>query len=68
MNCCVTRRISDFLLFHEMQAVDHPYLVVYSRSTIARNEARNEALADAGSGEQLCGLCHDPVEDPVVRY
>lgn len=51
-----------------MQAVDHPYLVVYSRSAIARNEARNEALADAGSVEQLCGLCHDPVEDPVVRY
>ncbi|KVI00732.1 Zinc finger, RING/FYVE/PHD-type, partial [Cynara cardunculus var. scolymus] len=43
------------------QAVDHPYLVVYSKSAIERR------AGDAGStDEQVCGLCHDVAEDPVV--
>ncbi|KAG5606812.1 hypothetical protein H5410_028304 [Solanum commersonii] len=50
------------LLTRLRQAVDHPYLVVYSSTALARRESTN----DAGSVEQPCGLCHDPVEDPVV--
>lgn len=50
------------LLTRLRQAVDHPYLVVYSRA----NFLRNESIADCDIGEQACGLCHDPVEDAVV--
>ncbi|CAL5406290.1 unnamed protein product [Camellia sinensis] len=50
------------LLTRLRQAVDHPYLVVYS-STAA---ARSGTVADGVGGEQICGLCHDPAEDPVV--
>ncbi|XP_069143572.1 ATP-dependent helicase rhp16-like [Solanum lycopersicum] len=42
------------------QAVDHPYIVMYSRKELASG---NE---EAGDVEQLCHLCHDAVEDPVV--
>ncbi|GMP53971.1 hypothetical protein CsSME_00019273 [Camellia sinensis var. sinensis] len=49
------------LLTRLRQAVDHPYLVVYSRTA-----AGSGSLDDAGNGEQVCGLCHDTVEDPVV--
>lgn len=44
------------------QAVDHPYLVVYSSTALARRGSTN----NAGYVEQPCGLCHDIVEDPVV--
>ncbi|KAM3344549.1 DNA repair protein RAD16 [Capsicum galapagoense] len=51
------------LLTRLRQAVDHPYLVVYSTTALARSGSTN----DAGYVEQQpCGLCHDPVEDPVV--
>lgn len=50
------------LLTRLRQAVDHPYLVVYSRA----NSLRSESTADSDNGEQVCGLCHDPVEDTVV--
>ncbi|KAF3647947.1 putative transcription factor bHLH84-like [Capsicum annuum] len=44
-------------------SIDHPYLVVYSTTALARSGSTN----DAGYVEQQpCGLCHDPVEDPVV--
>ncbi|KAJ8428092.1 hypothetical protein Cgig2_013304 [Carnegiea gigantea] len=49
------------LLTRLRQAVDHPYLVVYSRA----NSLRSESIADSDNGEQACGLCHDPVEDAV---
>lgn len=46
------------------QAVDHPYLVVYSRtSTMIK-----ENMVDTENGEQVCGICDDPLEDPVVSY
>ncbi|KAK4776902.1 hypothetical protein SAY86_005590 [Trapa natans] len=50
------------LLTRLRQAVDHPYLVVYSVAAVQRNE-------NNGGGENadhVCGICHDPVEDPVV--
>lgn len=46
------------------QAVDHPYLVVYSRTSTLR--AGN--IVDTENGEQVCGICNDPLEDPVVSY
>ncbi|KAK9074056.1 hypothetical protein SSX86_006653 [Deinandra increscens subsp. villosa] len=48
------------LLTRLRQAVDHPYLVVYSKTAVAR---RSEIKS---TDEQVCGLCHDVAEDPVV--
>ncbi|MCL7026654.1 hypothetical protein MKW94_003786 [Papaver nudicaule] len=48
------------LLTRLRQAVNHPYLVIYSQSAALKN-----AIDDDGGGKD-CGLCHDPVEDPVV--
>ncbi|MCD9638829.1 hypothetical protein HAX54_022989 [Datura stramonium] len=42
------------------QAVDHPYLVMYSRTDLASG---NTEAADV---EQSCGICHNAVEDPVT--
>ncbi|OWM75378.1 hypothetical protein CDL15_Pgr021542 [Punica granatum] len=50
------------LLTRLRQAVDHPYLVVYSATAALRSE--NSVITE--NGEQVCGICHDPVEDPVV--
>ncbi|KAK2976928.1 hypothetical protein RJ640_015904 [Escallonia rubra] len=50
------------LLTRLRQAVDHPYLVVYSNTAMAKSGN----IVDAGNGEQVCGICHDPIEDPVV--
>ncbi|CAN7134704.1 unnamed protein product [Brassica rapa subsp. narinosa] len=49
------------LLTRLRQAVDHPYLVVYSSSGGA-----NANLNDENKKEQECGLCHEPAEDNVV--
>uniref|UniRef100_M1APR5 DEXH helicase-like repair protein n=1 Tax=Solanum tuberosum TaxID=4113 RepID=M1APR5_SOLTU len=43
------------------QAADHRYLVMYSRKELASGNKEAEDV------EQLCGLCHDAVEDPVVN-
>ncbi|CAA7392298.1 unnamed protein product [Spirodela intermedia] len=48
------------LLTRLRQAVDHPYLVVYSRTVDAPNESNENTSAG------YCGICHDPAEDPVV--
>ncbi|GMH12044.1 hypothetical protein Nepgr_013885 [Nepenthes gracilis] len=50
------------LLTRLRQAVDHPYLVVYSSS----NALKGGITLENDNGEQSCGICHDPVEDPVV--
>lgn len=47
-----------------LQAVDHPYLVVCSGAAVLRNENN----VGAGNDGQVCGICHDPVEDPVVGF
>ncbi|KAL0911367.1 hypothetical protein M5K25_019503 [Dendrobium thyrsiflorum] len=45
-----------------MQAVDHPYLVVYSSSA-------DVSVGDTGdTNKSDCGICHDPAEDLVVSY
>lgn len=50
------------LLTRLRQAVDHPYLVVYSATAALRNG--NKANID--DSEKVCGICHDPAEDAVV--
>ncbi|KAL1298889.1 hypothetical protein HN51_043172 [Arachis hypogaea] len=50
------------LLTRLRQAVDHPYLVVYSQAA-ARQGGH---VASNATAEQACGLCREPVEDPVV--
>lgn len=52
------------LLTRLRQAVDHPYLVVYSSTAAQR--AGNLVNSDKNNDEQVCALCHDPAEDPVV--
>ncbi|MBA0585925.1 hypothetical protein Gorai_016685, partial [Gossypium raimondii] len=47
-----------------VQAVDHPYLVVYSSTAAQR--AGNMVNGDRNDDEQVCGICNDPAEDPVV--
>ncbi|KAL3363864.1 hypothetical protein AABB24_012887 [Solanum stoloniferum] len=47
------------LLTRLRQAVDHPYLVVYSSTALAK-------MSNSGNVEQPCGLCHDAVGDPAV--
>ncbi|KAL8144667.1 hypothetical protein AgCh_003022 [Apium graveolens] len=54
--------ISD-LLTRLRQAVDHPYLVLFSKAAKSRN--LNEVL-DANNGELICGLCNESAEDPLV--
>ncbi|KAI9178163.1 hypothetical protein LWI28_023450 [Acer negundo] len=50
------------LLTRLRQAVDHPYLVVYSRTAPLRGaiEAETEDV------QQVCGICSDLADDPVV--
>lgn len=54
-----------------MQAVDHPYLVVHSASgATAAAAASAKAAAKAADDESdlnggMCGVCHDPLEQPV---
>lgn len=54
----------ECLLFHFVQAVDHPYLVTYSRTNSLLSESKVEAV----NCEETCGICHDPVEDPTVCF
>ncbi|XP_015074495.1 ATP-dependent helicase rhp16-like [Solanum pennellii] len=51
------------LLTRMRQAVDHPYLVECSSSALARSGR----TTNVGYAEQTCGLCHYPVEDPIVN-
>ncbi|CAK7348985.1 unnamed protein product [Dovyalis caffra] len=50
------------LLTRLRQAVDHPYLVVYSKTSALKGGN----MDDAGSAKNACGICHEPAEDPVV--
>ncbi|XP_023757117.1 DNA repair protein RAD16 [Lactuca sativa] len=51
------------LLTRLRQAVDHPYLVVYSKTAVARRANESKPIDEQ---DQVCGLCHDVAEDPVV--
>ncbi len=61
------------ILIRLRQAVDHPYLVIYS-DTIKDYNATNETdgadasyskkMKKADDGNLQCGLCHEPAENP----
>ncbi|CAL9778685.1 unnamed protein product [Musa acuminata subsp. burmannicoides] len=48
------------LLTRLRQAVDHPYLVLYSKTAEVANASKDD------TEKQECGICHDPPEDMVV--
>ncbi|XP_062100588.1 ATP-dependent helicase rhp16-like [Humulus lupulus] len=50
------------LLTRLCQAVDHPYLVVYSATSAMRNTNKVEI----DNEERICGICHEPAENHVV--
>lgn len=58
--------LSIFVFYSSLnvQAVDHPYLVVYSQSAASRSGV----MTNNGTVEQVCGICHEPVEDVVVSF
>ncbi|KAK9813234.1 hypothetical protein WJX72_011166 [[Myrmecia] bisecta] len=51
------------LLIRLRQAVDHPYLVVHSATAPGASAA---AAPEEDKVEGICGVCHDPLEDPVA--
>lgn len=53
------------LLTRLRQAVDHPYLVVYSRTGSSLVGQSNDTT-DEASLEAICRICNDPVEDAVT--
>lgn len=52
------------LLMRMRQAVDHPYLVVYSKKGAARQAIDSDAPVANGSID--CTICHEPPTDRVV--
>jgi DNA repair protein RAD16 len=46
------------------QAVNHPYLIVYSKTYVERNGGPNKALVANGSVN--CDICHEPPTDRVL--
>ncbi|XP_062081384.1 ATP-dependent helicase rhp16-like [Humulus lupulus] len=51
-----------YLLTRLRQAVDHPYLVVYSATSAMRNTNKVEI----DNEERICGICHEPAKNHVV--
>lgn len=51
------------LLTRLRQAVDHPYLVVYSKAAASRNGGTSRPDNNI---EKVCAICNDPAEDAVV--
>jgi DNA repair protein RAD16 len=48
------------LLIRLRQAVDHPWLVVYSSTTSTGNKNNND------NDQQMCAICRDDIEDPIA--
>ncbi|MCO5551283.1 hypothetical protein L7F22_004782 [Adiantum nelumboides] len=53
------------LLTRLRQAVDHPYLVVYSKSS-AGVSPQFASKSDEVPVDELCKICSDPLEEPVT--
>ncbi|KAJ7294836.1 hypothetical protein O6H91_Y228800 [Diphasiastrum complanatum] len=53
------------LLTRLRQAVDHPYLVVYS-ATASRNSGQHNFGFDSTTIQECCSICHDPLEDAIT--
>ena len=48
-----------------LQAVNHPYLVVYSKTNVI---SCGSIDGTDNNNEQACGICHEPAEEPVVSF
>ena len=48
--------------------MDHPYLVVHSATAPGAAEAQKKLQEEEAQVllQGICGVCHDPLEDPVV--
>jgi DNA repair protein RAD16 len=46
------------------QAVDHPYLVVYSKTSTSLANDQNSTF-DSSTTKNVCSLCNDESDDPV---
>jgi len=53
------------LLLRLRQAVNHPYLVIFSSTALNAGQGATAALPPPQSSDVLCVLCHDPAEDAV---
>lgn len=47
----------------KLQAVDHPYLVAFSKTAESQEGCKNQ---QNGAMESQCGICHELAEDVVV--
>ena len=56
------------LLMRMRQAVDHPYLVVYSKKDSVRQDAARAGQAAIANGSVDCDLCHEPPTDRVLKF
>lgn len=54
------------LLMRMRQAVDHPYLVVYSKKGAGEAAQAGAALPAVANGSVDCDLCHEPPTDRVL--
>jgi len=52
------------LLTRLRQAVDHPYLVVYSKTSTSLANDQNSTF-DSSTAKNVCSLCNDESDDPV---
>lgn len=52
------------LLTRLRQAVDHPYLVVYSKTSMSLANGQNNTF-DSSTAKNVCSLCNDQCDDPV---
>lgn len=53
------------LLTRLRQAVDHPYLVVYSKTSMPTVNDQNGTFVSS-SAKNVCSLCNDQADDPVI--
>ncbi|KAG5606820.1 hypothetical protein H5410_028312 [Solanum commersonii] len=54
--------MNNYANIFNLLTLDHPYLVEYSSSTFSRSGR----TTNVGYVEQPYGLCHNPVEDPIM--
>jgi DNA repair protein RAD16 len=54
------------LLIRLRQAVNHPYLVIFSNSAMEKASASVRQAQQPAEMDATCALCRDPAEDPVT--
>jgi len=54
------------LLTKMRQAVDHPYLIVYSNRNMTKINGQQQSMPAVANGSVDCDMCHEPPTDRVV--